>query len=699
MTAAGSKVHPFFSQSTKRKTTSDGASADASSKEASRSSMQKASGGAAPKAMSCSKLSQEKPLPSSLSSSSSSSSEDATQHVNKILKSFPSAFSVMKSAVHSSFLQGSDPAPLTDFFSYPNARSQSSTPFKRHGRVSLACESDFTADSSSVKDSQLLSAMPFVLSRTPSNCVLPEVMSRARVFVDSVFHRERILTKLSELNLKPCKNGDVVALCFAKAFLEMGSSTLWSHLIPQDVELMCLPADVRNSIVQTIDDNLCPKSSKVAKKESSTETPFSRFRRSDRLASRKNVILSDESDSDFVDSDDFVSDVSQSDDDYGEAAKSKKRKNPFRTSKLMFLVGPSGCGKTSAAYAIANLLNKSVLECNPSTKRSGQLLKSLFGEATQSQRLEKEALQVDNFAQLFIPKSVRRGNLILFDEIDNVFDDERGFYGALPSLVESSRIPVLFTCETVPSDFKNLAQHVVNFGEPDAELTLSFCMTLSWAIGLYVPTAVARSVLRTVHFQIRAFMAWLHANAAIVLHLSVETGEALEPELCRWIKNAEADDGCCSAIEVDDFEREITGLVSTDFRRYARLLRVLSSSSDEMMHFAFPFVFPSHASFRRNSNDGQNNIVVCLLKQSMPLVNTANISLVIKPFVDLMAATEHQRYSSSLRSRRFVSVLEYLGIDAATLCTLFSSTNPTSDAVTEKEPVGGSSLLDEDTDD
>ncbi len=57
---------------------------------------------------------------------------------------------------------------------------------------------------------------------------------------------------------------------------------------------------------------------------------------------------------------------------------------------MITITGPSGSGKTAAVYAIAYQLGLGVIEVNASSIRSGAAVTRLVGEATQSQRLPKQ---------------------------------------------------------------------------------------------------------------------------------------------------------------------------------------------------------------------------------------------------------------------------------------------------------------------
>lgn len=101
----------------------------------------------------------------------------------------------------------------------------------------------------------------------------------------------------------------------------------------------------------------------------------------------------------------------------------------------MVLVGPTGCGKTSALYATAKELNFEVLEVNASMKRSGAGLKTMIEEATQSRHLGRASRGI---------------TILLFEEVDQQFEDDAGFLPALVSICESAKRPIVLTCHELP---------------------------------------------------------------------------------------------------------------------------------------------------------------------------------------------------------------------------------------------------------
>ena len=135
------------------------------------------------------------------------------------------------------------------------------------------------------------------------------------------------------------------------------------------------------------------------------------------------------------------------------------------------LCGPVGSGKTSAVYAAAEEFGFKVLEVNPSRKRSGLEVLSQFGEATQSRRIggggdeqkKQGAGGIGGFfgkkpapaaATTSAPakdtakkdaKETARNTLILFEEVDVLRGEDRGFMAALAQLIAGAKRPIVLT--------------------------------------------------------------------------------------------------------------------------------------------------------------------------------------------------------------------------------------------------------------
>ena len=114
-------------------------------------------------------------------------------------------------------------------------------------------------------------------------------------------------------------------------------------------------------------------------------------------------------------------------------------------------------------YAAAEEFGFKVLEVNPSRKRSGLEVLNQFGEATQSRRIgggdeqKKPAASTGGIGGFFgkkqqpaAPKDTQtkdaaKNTLILFEEVDVLRGEDRGFMAALAQLVAGAKRPIVLT--------------------------------------------------------------------------------------------------------------------------------------------------------------------------------------------------------------------------------------------------------------
>ncbi|KAF2088054.1 P-loop containing nucleoside triphosphate hydrolase protein [Saccharata proteae CBS 121410] len=213
-----------------------------------------------------------------------------------------------------------------------------------------------------------------------------------------------------------------------------------------------------------------------------------------------------------------------------------------KLKNAVLLSGPHGSGKTAAVYAVAKELGFEVFEINPGARRSGKDVLDKIGDMTENhlvQRRDREpqdqgeaqvdadeerltnALQKDiesgkqaSMNSFFKPlkkethpkakpkdsistlskskemkpqatlKSAQRGqkqSLILLEEVDILFEEDKGFWLTVFSLAVQSRRPIIMTCndeDLVPLNALNL--HAILRLSPAApELAIDYLLLLA----------------------------------------------------------------------------------------------------------------------------------------------------------------------------------------------------------------------------
>ena len=211
--------------------------------------------------------------------------------------------------------------------------------------------------------------------------------------------------------------------------------------------------------------------------------------------------------------------------------------------------GLSGSGKTATVYAAAKELGFTVLEVNASRKRSGADILNQFGEATQSRRLggggsepgsgsinpnkpkgvgglfgafgvkpksgskkrksDSDISQDDKDSSKdkeSSKTSSQKNTLILFEEVDVLRGEDRGFMAALATLIRTSKRPIVLTSNlpTLPGLIGSVTETVagvsaaglplarVKFNAPSAADVAAYASLVSSVEGALVsPGAVA----------------------------------------------------------------------------------------------------------------------------------------------------------------------------------------------------------------
>ncbi|XP_044375789.1 uncharacterized protein [Triticum aestivum] len=188
---------------------------------------------------------------------------------------------------------------------------------------------------------------------------------------------------------------------------------------------------------------------------------------------------------------------------------------------VLLITGPVGCGKSAAVFACAREHGFNVIEVNTSDMRNGAYVKQKFEEATKSHGLEKwsqeevttppridsldpaletpdrteykhsvscstrkasnddeHMLPVKCYSSSKLsdeaPKQVINKTLILFEDVDTVFDEDRGFISTILKIAETTRWPIILTSNKKDPALPHLLdQLVLDFKYPSSGELLS----------------------------------------------------------------------------------------------------------------------------------------------------------------------------------------------------------------------------------
>ncbi|KAI9139178.1 P-loop containing nucleoside triphosphate hydrolase protein, partial [Paraphysoderma sedebokerense] len=160
-------------------------------------------------------------------------------------------------------------------------------------------------------------------------------------------------------------------------------------------------------------------------------------------------------------------------------------------SNILLLIGPSGVGKTASVYECAKQVGFDVFEINAGMKRGGKEVALLLGEMCTSHLVggsqHKTAVKPDSLSvkkketeertkrkgitSFFAKKKTTKQTVILIDEADILFEDDKGFWNSVVQIQEVSKRPIIITCNdssTIPFDDLHL-QETLYFKPPQTE--------------------------------------------------------------------------------------------------------------------------------------------------------------------------------------------------------------------------------------
>jgi sorting nexin-8 len=235
-----------------------------------------------------------------------------------------------------------------------------------------------------------------------------------------------------------------------------------------------------------------------------------------------------------------------SSDDEAEEECAKNVKN------AVLISGPAGCGKTASVFAVAKELDFEVFEIHPGMRRSAKDILDRVGDMTQNHLVQsaengdatepgKSTLdtasvnpdavsgkhgtmntffsktQIDKqrkSARKVSGKSIestkapkaQKQSVILLEEVDILFDEDKGFWSGVMSLISQSKRPVVLTCNdesAIPFDDLDLYA-TWRYEPPSPHLVSEYLVALAANEGHVLERDAIRALYRSKGHDLRA---------------------------------------------------------------------------------------------------------------------------------------------------------------------------------------------------
>ncbi|ROV89272.1 hypothetical protein VSDG_09083 [Cytospora chrysosperma] len=238
----------------------------------------------------------------------------------------------------------------------------------------------------------------------------------------------------------------------------------------------------------------------------------------------------------------------------------KDSKNAPRLTNTVVISGAHGCGKTSCVYAIAKELDFEIFEINPGSRRSGKDVLEKIGDMTRNHLVQHQ--QVDDpaaeaaindveiaqdiesgkqatmnafFKSNAAPKTAKakktnrkeeaakpeqkksppknqKQSLILLDEIDILYEEDKQFWSTVIGLIAQSKRPFILTCNDenlVPLQALNL-HGIFRFSAPPTDLAVDRLLMIAACEGHALRRNAVEAVFEARQQDLRACLTELN---------------------------------------------------------------------------------------------------------------------------------------------------------------------------------------------
>ncbi|TDH69651.1 uncharacterized protein CCR75_009361 [Bremia lactucae] len=194
--------------------------------------------------------------------------------------------------------------------------------------------------------------------------------------------------------------------------------------------------------------------------------------------------------------------------------------------RLFILEGESGSGKSAAVYACAEELGYEIIEINAAQNRSGKNILELCGEATQSTRvlhvggqgeskkLHKKKRRRQSESRKSLDKATAASlSLVLFEDVDLIFDEDKGFFNAICSIAKHSKCPIVVTCAQVPDGFPSKPGRLCRkISKPSMDEFATWMRLVAFVEGLQVAPSLVDALGKFFGRDVRRSLLFLEVN-------------------------------------------------------------------------------------------------------------------------------------------------------------------------------------------
>lgn len=222
-------------------------------------------------------------------------------------------------------------------------------------------------------------------------------------------------------------------------------------------------------------------------------------------------------------------------------------KDPSKLANTILISGPHGSGKSASVYAVAKELGFEVFEINSSTRRSGKDILERIGDmtrnhlvqhhqsessdATEATESETNSGKQGMMTSFFKPKTgtekikktgkprtgvntggrsssskSQKQSLILLEEVDILFEEDKQFWASLQSLVSQSKRPFVLTCSdesAVPMNTLDL-HGIFRFLPAPESLAVDTCLLIAANEGHALKRNAVQALYRCRDYDLRA---------------------------------------------------------------------------------------------------------------------------------------------------------------------------------------------------